>query len=105
MHILKIGIASLILCSDDFILFGLRISAWRVEYVLQIIPGVLMLFMFIFLPETPKYYLSKNENEKAMAVLEWMAKHNKGKTLAELGITEIHQIDVGNITSSKYSKV
>lgn len=79
-------------------------TSWRALTLCNMIPGVIGIIMIIFVPETPKFYLSKSENEKAFKILEWLSKNTKNKTLEELDITEIQKIDLGEIDySKKYS--
>ena len=79
---------------DIEIFAGIHFTPWRILW-LAALPFQLLTIMFLFiLPESPKFYLSIQENEKAKQVLEQMSKQNKGKTLADLGITSIPQMEV-----------
>lgn len=44
-------------------------NGWRILVGLSLIPTVLQFSFFFFLPDTPRYYVMKNEIEKAKAVL------------------------------------
>ncbi|XP_022215430.2 synaptic vesicle glycoprotein 2B-like isoform X2 [Drosophila obscura] len=68
-------------------------SSWRLLILLNLLPGIGAFIMLYRLPESPKYYLSVNEDDKAMAVLEKCCRLNKGKdvTLASLGVSSVTQ--------------
>ncbi|XP_002134703.2 synaptic vesicle glycoprotein 2C-like isoform X1 [Drosophila pseudoobscura] len=68
-------------------------SSWRLLILLNLLPGLTAFVMLYRLPESPKYYLSVNENGKALAVLEECCRINKGKdvTLASLGVNSVTQ--------------
>ncbi|XP_034655492.1 solute carrier family 22 member 7-like isoform X3 [Drosophila subobscura] len=68
-------------------------SSWRLLILLNLLPGITAFIMLYRLPESPKYYLSVNEDAKAMAVLEQCCRLNKGKdvTLASLGVDSVTQ--------------
>ncbi|EDW36760.1 GL18414 [Drosophila persimilis] len=77
-----------ILIYNDYIF-----SSWRLLILLNLLPGLTAFVMLYRLPESPKYYLSVNENGKALAVLEECCRINKGKdvTLASLGVNSVTQ--------------
>jgi len=54
-------------------------TGWRALMIINLLPGVISCIMLYYLPESPKYYLSINEQEKAMEVLEKCCRYNKGK--------------------------
>ena len=97
------GIANLTLPMDykEEIFPGFYFSQWRILWISGVIPVFIAFIFLFFMPEAPKYYLSVGKQEEALKVLEWMSKLNKGKTLSELGVTSIHQIDDGQIDRSK----
>ncbi|XP_034133435.1 synaptic vesicle 2-related protein isoform X1 [Drosophila guanche] len=68
-------------------------SSWRLLILLNLLPGITAFILLYRLPESPKYYLSVNEDDKAMAVLEQCCRLNKGKdvTLASLGVDSVTQ--------------
>jgi SP family sugar:H+ symporter-like MFS transporter len=45
------------------------IEAWRWMYLMQAIPAAIFLVALIFIPESPRYLVSKGRNEKATSVL------------------------------------
>jgi SP family sugar:H+ symporter-like MFS transporter len=45
------------------------IEAWRWMYLMQAIPAVIFLVALIFIPESPRYLVSKGRDEKALQVL------------------------------------
>jgi len=45
------------------------IEAWRWMYLMQAIPAAIFLVALIFIPESPRYLVSKGRDEKAMSVL------------------------------------
>jgi len=68
-------------------------SGWRILLLCNQLPGVIGIIILIFLPESPKYYLSVGEQEKAMKVMERVCRMNKGKnvTLESLGVNSLTQ--------------
>ncbi|XP_037722378.1 synaptic vesicle 2-related protein isoform X1 [Drosophila subpulchrella] len=77
-------------------------SGWRILLVCNQLPGVIGIIILIFLPESPKYYLSVGKQEKAMKVMERVCRMNKGKnvTLESLGVNSLTQPRLRNM--SKY---
>ncbi|KAM8710483.1 hypothetical protein ACLKA7_017151 [Drosophila subpalustris] len=69
------------------------LTSWRVLMIAHLLPGVISWIMIFFMPESPKYYMSINEIEKALEVLEKCCRYNKGKdvTLKSLGIETLTQ--------------
>ena len=45
------------------------IEAWRWMYLMQAVPAAIFLIALIFIPESPRYLVSKGRNEKATSVL------------------------------------
>jgi SP family sugar:H+ symporter-like MFS transporter len=45
------------------------IEAWRWMYLMQAVPAAIFLVALIFIPESPRYLVSKGRNEKATSVL------------------------------------
>ena len=45
------------------------IEAWRWMYLMQAVPAVIFLVALIFIPESPRYLVSKGRDEKALQVL------------------------------------
>nr|XP_017011672.2 organic cation/carnitine transporter 7 isoform X2 [Drosophila takahashii] len=71
----------------------IKVSAWRILLLLNQLPGAIGIIVLIFLPESPKYYLSVGEQEKAMKVMERVCRMNKGKnaTLESFGVSSLTQ--------------
>ncbi|XP_016965476.1 synaptic vesicle 2-related protein isoform X2 [Drosophila biarmipes] len=68
-------------------------SGWRILLLCNQVPGLIGIITLIFLPESPKYYLSVGNQEKAMRVMERVCRMNKGKnvTLESLGVVSLTQ--------------
>ena len=49
--------------------FWLVIEAWRWMYLMQALPAAIFLAALLFIPESPRYLVSKGRDEKALAVL------------------------------------
>jgi SP family sugar:H+ symporter-like MFS transporter len=45
------------------------VSAWRWMYLAQAVPAVVFLVALLFIPESPRYLVSRRKNEQALAVL------------------------------------
>ncbi|XP_017071144.1 putative transporter SVOPL isoform X2 [Drosophila eugracilis] len=71
---------------------------WRILLLSNQLPGIIGLTMLIFLPESPKYYLSVSEQEKALKVMERVCRMNKGKdvTLVSMGVSSLSQLRMRN---------
>lgn len=68
---------------------GYFFRPWRLLILAFIVPGVVSIFwLFLRLKESPRYYMAQNEKEKALDVLKWMHRTNKGSK-AELDVDEI----------------
>jgi MFS transporter, SP family, sugar:H+ symporter len=49
--------------------YWLGIAAWRWMYLMQALPAAIFLVALLFIPESPRYLVSKGRDEKARAVL------------------------------------
>jgi SP family sugar:H+ symporter-like MFS transporter len=49
--------------------FWLGIEAWRWMYLMQAVPAAVFLVALLFIPESPRYLVSKGRNEQAQKVL------------------------------------
>ena len=49
--------------------YWLGVEAWRWMYLMQAVPAAIFLFALIFIPESPRYLVSKGRDEKATQVL------------------------------------
>ena len=49
--------------------FWLGFPAWRWMFWLQVVPAAIYLFALLLIPESPRYLVVKNRDEKALAVL------------------------------------
>ncbi|KMY97187.1 uncharacterized protein Dsimw501_GD13704, isoform D [Drosophila simulans] len=81
-------------CLAGFLLpLRMEPSSWRILLLCNQVPGIIGIIILIFLPESPKYYLSINNQEKAMQVMERICRMNKGKevTLNSLGVESLTQ--------------
>ncbi|XP_041564396.1 putative transporter SVOPL isoform X2 [Drosophila elegans] len=69
------------------------IRGWRILLICNQIPGIIGLLLMVLLPESPKYYLSVGNQEKAMKVMEQVCRMNRGKgvTLESLGVDSLTQ--------------
>lgn len=70
-----------------------NVQNWRILLLLNQIPGIIGLAIISFMPESPKFYLSKHRQEEAMEVMERCCRMNKGKDtdLESLGVKELTQ--------------
>lgn len=74
--------ASFILRSDWYIVIpwlNISYTPWRSFIVVAALPGLVAGFLLCFLPESPKYYLSKNQDHHAIQVLQKIFTINTGK--------------------------
>ncbi|HEX8572363.1 MAG TPA: sugar porter family MFS transporter [Allosphingosinicella sp.] len=54
---------------DSTATYWLGLEAWRWMYLMQAIPAAIFLVALLFIPESPRYLVSKGRNEKAHTVL------------------------------------
>lgn len=76
---------------------GFNITGWRILSFILLIPGLISFAILLFMPESAKFYQSRNMTDKAYNVLEKICRYNKGKhvTLKSLGYDRINPpIDV-----------
>lgn len=72
---------------------GFLFRPWRLLLFVYALPGIISgIWLLIRLPESPKFYLAINENEKSLEVLRWMFKVNKGNDKT-LNVTAIDNQD------------
>uniref|UniRef100_A0AAG5CTN4 Major facilitator superfamily (MFS) profile domain-containing protein n=1 Tax=Anopheles atroparvus TaxID=41427 RepID=A0AAG5CTN4_ANOAO len=50
----------------------LEIHSWQIFLAVSCLPGLLSGLSVIFLPESPKFLMSKGENERALAIFRWL---------------------------------
>ncbi|RYD58843.1 MAG: MFS transporter, partial [Sphingomonadales bacterium] len=62
-----------------------EIEAWRWMYLLQAVPAVVFLIALFFIPESPRYLVSKGRNDEALAVLTRLS----GPIAAQAKVVEI----------------
>ncbi|XP_034655495.1 solute carrier family 22 member 7-like [Drosophila subobscura] len=69
------------------------LTSWRVLVLLNLLPGLFGIVSLWLLPESPKYYLAVDEQQKAMEALERCCRLNKGRdvTLSSLGVESVTQ--------------
>ncbi|XP_043065013.1 putative transporter SVOPL isoform X2 [Drosophila ficusphila] len=69
------------------------VQGWRILLLCNQIPGLLGLGILLCLPESPKYFLSIGDQERALRVMERVCRMNKGKdaTLNSLGVKSLTQ--------------
>lgn len=48
---------------------GQREASWRLPFALQILPALILGIGMLFYPESPRYYLMRDNEEKALAAL------------------------------------
>ncbi|KAF8641454.1 hypothetical protein AX16_009966 [Volvariella volvacea WC 439] len=64
--------------------------SWRIPSALQCVPSVLQLFLIWFVPESPRWLLSKGKDEKALNILAYYhARGNKSDPLVQYEYEEI----------------
>lgn len=75
---------------------GYRISAWRFQLLLPVLPWIITFFLLRSLPESPKFLASTNNEKAALCVLQRIYEENTGKPGATLPIKrldEFHDAD------------
>lgn len=64
---------------------------WRIPSLLQVIPSLLQITFISFLPESPRWLISKGRGDEAMAVL--VKYHAEGDETSEFAKAEYIQIE------------
>ncbi|XP_017057948.1 putative transporter SVOPL isoform X2 [Drosophila ficusphila] len=69
------------------------VQGWRILLLCNQLPGLLGLGILLWLPESPKYFLSIGDEERALRVMERVCRMNKGKdaTLESFGVGSLTQ--------------
>ncbi|KAG2133555.1 general substrate transporter [Suillus bovinus] len=62
---------------------------WRVPIIVQVIPGVLFLFLMYFQPESPRWLVGCGRYEEAAAVLAYIARKDQGDDTVVVTLREI----------------
>jgi Sugar (and other) transporter len=86
---------------------GYFFRPWRLLMLVYISPGVIGILWLLFrLPESPKYYLAHNEKEKALEVMRWMYRVNKGaKSLENFTVDELVMERSAEVTAKNHKGV
>lgn len=64
--------------------------SWKIPLILQCFTCVIVIFVIFFMPESPRYLMSKGEDEKAIEIL--TRYHGNGNRNARLVLLEIEEI-------------
>ncbi|CRK93837.1 CLUMA_CG007364, isoform A [Clunio marinus] len=84
---------------------GYDFRPWRLLLFLYAAPGIIgLIFMYIY-PESPKYLLSQDKNEKALKILQWMYRTNKNKPNHDDLKVKSLQSETGEVTGKEYKGV
>lgn len=73
---------------------------WKLFLVVCGLPSLLCSFIFVFLPESPKFVLAQGNQERAIEILEKMNRWNNGSQCESLQIRELYE-DAESIASRK----
>ncbi|XP_044259117.1 synaptic vesicle glycoprotein 2C-like [Tribolium madens] len=84
-------LAWLILPIDISIAVGsfIKITSWRIFLMVLIIPEIVAGFWFMRLPESPKFFVAKGNQRKALAVLRKMFVVNTGRSAKDFPVKSI----------------
>ena len=77
--------------------------SWRIPSLLQGVAPVFLLIMLPFMPESPRYLLSKGRAEEAKRVL--AEYHANGQMDDELVLYEVEEINTALVIESRYAEV
>jgi hypothetical protein len=64
--------------------------SWRIPSIVQALPSILQISCVWFVPESPRWYISKGQDEKALSVLAHV--HAEGNAEDELVLLEYEEI-------------
>ena len=76
---------------------------WRIPSLLQVIPSLMQVAFIYFLPESPRWLVSKGRGDEALAIL--IKYHGEGNPDAELPKAEYVQIEKTLEMEKETSKV
>lgn len=84
---------------------GYTVTGWRLHLLLNLIPGVISLFLMRKLPESPKFLFSANRKDECLHVLRTMYATNKGVSRFKLPVQRLESVgeNTGHSHSSKRS--
>lgn len=68
---------------------GIVYKPWRLFLLVCAVPGFICGLIMIFLPESPKFYLSMGQEEKAVEVLKIMYRWNTGRSKNEFPVRHL----------------
>eukprot|EP00088_Acartia_fossae_P019815 TRINITY_DN2157_c0_g1_i18.p1 TRINITY_DN2157_c0_g1~~TRINITY_DN2157_c0_g1_i18.p1 ORF type:complete len:533 (-),score=59.66 TRINITY_DN2157_c0_g1_i18:164-1762(-) len=77
---------------------GFKFNSWRIFVVLSAVPSLLVAFSLTFLPESPKFLLTKGRHDEALQVLRRMYSMNTGR---EQSSYPIHQLEIEELSPTK----
>ncbi|XP_063700760.1 synaptic vesicle glycoprotein 2C [Culicoides brevitarsis] len=58
-------------------------NSWRVFLMICAIPSFIVCALLLYLPESPKFLLSRGKEEKALNIFQWIYKVNTGKEMTD----------------------
>ncbi|XP_059609947.1 synaptic vesicle glycoprotein 2B [Phlebotomus argentipes] len=68
---------------------GFFFRPWRLQLIINTLPGILAGVLIGILPESPKFLASQGKTEEALAVVKWIHAKNSGTEATQLRISEI----------------
>jgi len=71
-----------------------KFNSWRIFVVLSAIPSILVAFSLLFLPESPKFLLSKGRHDEALQILRQMYSRNTGKQESTYPVLQLETDDI-----------
>ncbi|KAG1896938.1 general substrate transporter [Suillus fuscotomentosus] len=78
---------------------------WRLPIIVQIVPGVLFLFLMYFQPESPRWLVERGRYEEAAAVLAYIARRDQDDDAIVLTLHEIRADLVGRQNLSLITQI
>lgn len=83
-NIFVAGLAWLVIPSGiGFVTTYFVYNSWRVFLMICALPSFLVAALLLYLPESPKFVLSRGKPEKALGIFQWIYKVNTGNPMAE----------------------
>ncbi|XP_037919646.1 uncharacterized protein LOC119656983 [Hermetia illucens] len=83
----------------DWTIYGHPFSSWRLVEMTCALPGICVLVVLPFMPESPKFLLSKGDNEGSLKVLRYIYYINTGKSKDEYPVEKLYE-DSANLKES-----
>ncbi|CAD7090043.1 unnamed protein product [Hermetia illucens] len=99
VNMIAVNAGLVIAIAFDWTIYGHPFSSWRLVEMTCALPGICVLVVLPFMPESPKFLLSKGDNEGSLKVLRYIYYINTGKSKDEYPVEKLYE-DSANLKES-----